>query len=293
MWMAGSLVSFSATAVAVRNLATTLGIFEILALRSVFGLVLIGLAALALPRLRGRLAMRRPGLHLLRNVPHWLGQAGWAYGVAVLPLATAFALEFTAPVWLTILAVLILGERLTAPRLAAVALGLAGVLVVLRPGLVPLEPASFAVLAAAFTFALTGVITKKLTATESTLAILFWMNVIQLPLNLAFSQPDLLSRIQPGQLWGVAGVGIAGLTSHLCLTQAYRHGDAIVVIPLDFLRIPLIAAVGWLVYGEPLDAFVFLGAGVIVAGIVWNMLAESRRAPGLSASRRPGSAPAS
>lgn len=280
LWMCGSLLSFSLTAVAVRNLATTLGVFEILAIRSIFGVAVLACAFLS-PRLRALLVLRRPRLHLLRNVPHWLGQAGWAYGVKVLPLATVFALEFTAPIWLTILAVVFLGEALTRARIGAVILGLLGVLVVLRPGVSSLDPASLIMLAAAFTFALTGVVTKSLTRTESTLAILFWMNVIQLPLNLLGSDPSFPLRIGQDQIWGALAVGFGGLASHLSLTQAYRHGDAIVVIPLDFLRIPLIALVGWLFYGERLDGFVFLGAGIIVSGIVWNLVAESRRkAPG-------------
>ena len=72
-------------------------------------------------------------------------------------------------------------------------------------------------------------------------------------------------------------LGIVGVTSHYCLTRAFRSGDATVVVPMDFLRIPLIALVGWMFYGEPLDVFVFLGAGLIICGILWNLRAESRR----------------
>ena len=277
LWMSGALFSFTVSAVVVRVLRPTLAIFEMLAIRSFLGIAILLAAAWIWPSLRPGLRLRRPLLHLLRNVPHVLGQAGWAYGITILPFATVFALEFTSPVWLAILAVIFLGERLSVPRIGAVLLGLAGVMVVLRPGLVTLQPASLAVLAAAFSFALTGVVTKALTATQSTFAILFWMNVIQLPLNLAASDPLFVTRIEPWQIWGALGAGVSGVTSHLCLTQAYRHGDATLVIPLDFLRIPLIAAIGWLFYGERLDVMVFLGAGIIVSGILWSLLAEARR----------------
>lgn len=294
LWMAGALVSFSTSAIVVRVMRPTLGVFEILTLRSVLGIAILLAAAGLVPRLRPGLRLRRPGLQLLRNVPHSFGQAAWAYAVTVMPFATVFALEFTAPVWLSILAVLFLGERMTPPRIAAVVLGLLGVLVILRPGLAIIQPASLAVLAAAFSFAVTGVVTKKLTATLSTFSILLWMNVIQLPIHLLFSDPAFPGRIEAWQLWGVVGVGASGVASHLCLTQAYRYGDATVVIPLDFLRIPLIALVGAVFYGERLDLFVFAGAAIIVSGILLNLAAEARRPDGAAtSSQTPGSGQAS
>ena len=86
----------------------------------------------------------------------------------------------------------------------------------------------------------------------------------------------------------IVGIGTAGLTSHYCLSNAFRWGDAGVVVPLDFLRIPLIAVVGWWLYAEPLDIFVFLGAAVIVTGVLWNLHAESRRIPMAPATRPAG-----
>lgn len=277
LWMAGALLSFSATAIAVRELAPALGLFDILAARAAAGVAIVGAVAL----LRRRpLAARRMRLHLARNLVHWGGNYAWSYGVTLLPLAVVFALEFTTPAWVTLLAVLILRERLTASRVAAVALGFLGVLVVLRPGLAALQPASLVVLAAAVMFALTAVATKALTRTESVLSILFWMNLIQLPLNLVAGRlfPALPAHAFEGHhAVALAVLCIAGLTSHWCLTSAYRRGDAILVMPLDFLRIPLIAVLGWRFYGEPLDPWLFVGAGLIVGGIVWNLAAEARR----------------
>jgi drug/metabolite transporter (DMT)-like permease len=77
----------------------------------------------------------------------------------------------------------------------------------------------------------------------------------------------------------VIGIGVSGLVSHYCLTNAFRAGDAGVVVPLDFMRIPLIAVIGWWLYGEPLDVFVFLGAGLIITGILWNLRSEAARTP--------------
>ncbi len=275
--MAGALLSFSATAIAVREVAPALGLFDILAARAGAGLAIVGMVAL----LRRRpLPARRLPLHLARNLVHWGGNYTWSLGVTLLPLAVVFALEFTTPAWVTLLAVLILRERLTASRVAAVALGFLGVLVVLRPGVAALQPASLVVLGAAVMFALTAVATKALTRTESVLSILFWMNLIQLPLNLAAGRifPAVPVHAFEGRHGlALAVLCIAGLTSHWCLTSAYRRGDAILVMPLDFLRIPLIALLGWRLYGEILDPWLFLGAGLIVGGIVWNLASEARR----------------
>jgi drug/metabolite transporter (DMT)-like permease len=123
-----------------------------------------------------------------------------------------------------------------------------------------------------------NIATKKLTTTESTFAIVFWMNVIQLPLGLIGTDPLFATRLGLHQLPALAGLGIAGVSAHYCLSNAFRAGDASLVVPLDFLRIPLIAVVGWWLYGEPLDVFVFAGAGIIVLGLLWNLRSEARTA---------------
>lgn len=104
------------------------------------------------------------------------------------------------------------------------------------------------------------VTTKKLTMTETTFGIVFWMMVIQLPLSLLGSDPTVFLRLHPQQIMPVLGLATAGLSSHYCLSNAFRAGDATLVVPLDFMRIPLIAVVGWAFYSEPLDVFVLLGA---------------------------------
>jgi drug/metabolite transporter (DMT)-like permease len=276
LWMSGALFAFSATAVAVRALAPTFSVFEILALRNASGVVILLVVALAYPSLRNRLRPRRVGLHLARNGVHFAGTYAWTLGVTLLPLATVFALEFTTPAWVALLAVALLSERLDAARLVAIGLGFVGVLVILRPGLGTLQPASFIVLGAALGFALTAIATKALVVTESTFAILFFMNLMQLPLNLIGADAAFWLKIGPAHALPLAGICVCGLLSHLCLTNAYRHGDATMVVPLDFLRIPLIAVVGWYLYGERLDPFVLLGSLIIIGGILWNLRSEAR-----------------
>ena len=276
--MTGALVSFSAMAVSVRNLGTTLGVMEILALRAGLGLIVMATLAGLRAELRATINCRHIRLHLFRNTVHVGSSYLWAMSLLLIPLAMTFALEFSTPAWTLLLASPVLGERLTASRIGAVVLGLLGVLVILRPGLATFQPGALLALMAAFGLAVTLIATKKLTRTNSTFAILFWMMLIQLPIALLFSEPLFVTKLTQAQAPAVIGIGVSGLVSHYCLTNAFRAGDAGVVVPLDFMRIPLIAVVGWWLYGETLDVFVFLGAGLIVTGILWNLRSEAGRA---------------
>ena len=277
LWMAGTLLSFTMVAVSVRALAGALSAFEMMTVRSAFGLaVLLGMMA-ARPALRYELSLRRLRLHALRNTLHFASQIGWTIAVTLLPLATVFALEFTMPAWVALFAVLALGERMTWVRVGSLVVCFVGVLIIVRPGLGGFQPAALIVLVTALAFALVAICTKKLISSESTFAILFWMSFMQLPMNFAGSDPWFLTRLEWWMALPLLGIGIAGLSTHFCLTNAFRHGDASVVIPLDFLRVPFIAAVGALLYAEPLDGLVFAGGGLILAGIVWNLRAEARR----------------
>ena len=152
-----------------------------------------------------------------------------------------------------------------------------GVLVVLRPGLDSFQPAALLVVFGALLFAVTAILTKKLIETETTFSIIFWMNLIQFPLNLAGSDPTFIFRIDAPMIPPLIGIAVAALSIHYCLTNAFRYGDAMIVIPMDFLRVPLIALIGWMLYGVHLDAFVFAGAMLIIAGVLWNVRAEAQR----------------
>jgi drug/metabolite transporter (DMT)-like permease len=275
--MTGALLSFSAMAVSVRVLARTLGVMEILALRAGIGLMVLATLAALRADLRRAIPTRQLPLYLFRNAVHVGSSYLWGVSLLLIPLATAFALEFTTPAWTLLLAAPILGERLTASRIAAVVFGLLGVLVILRPGFATFQPAALLMLAAAFGLAVSLIATKKLTRTDSTFTIIFWMNLIQLPLAMLASEPLFVTRLDGAQIPAVIAMGVCGLASHYCLTNAFQAGDAGVVVPLDFMRIPLIAVVGWWLYGEPLDLFVFVGAGLIMTGILWNLRSEAAR----------------
>jgi drug/metabolite transporter (DMT)-like permease len=279
LWMIGALLSFSTMAVSIRELSRGgLSIFEILAIRSGVALIVLLFLLLVHRDLRPQARPRRMGLNLFRNVVHYASQFSWALSLTMLPLAMVFALEFTMPAWTALLAIWFLHERLTPSRLGVVVLGLLGVLVILRPGITDFNPAAALVLLAAFGYAITMITTKQLTRTETTFSIVFWMAVIQFPLSLIGSNPAVFLHLDARHLLPAIGVGAAGLTSHYCLSNAFRSGDATLVVPLDFMRIPLITVVGWAFYGERLDMFVLLGALIIVSGVLWNLRSEVARA---------------
>ena len=283
--MIGALLSFTASALAVRALGGQLNIFEILTIRSGLGLLMLFGIIAARPALLKELAPTYMGFHLARNTAHFAGQYFWSLAITLLPFATVFALEFTMPAWVALLAAIVLRERMTASRVGTVVLGFLGVLVIVRPGSDSFQPLTFLVLFAAFAYSVSLIVTKQLTNRVGTFAIIFWMNIIQFPLGFTWpaalaatgEQPLFVFRLGSDLLLPAFVLAAVGLTSHYCLTQAFRHGDATVVVPLDFLRIPLIALIGWMFYGEGIDVFVFLGAGLIICGVLWNLRAESRR----------------
>ena len=279
LWMVGALLSFSLMAVSIRELSRgDMSIFEILAIRSGVALLVLLILLVLRPELRALTRPHRMGLHMLRNTVHYASQFAWALSLTMLPLAMVFALEFTMPAWTALLAIWLLSEKMTPSRIGVVVFGLVGVLVILRPGIADFNPAVLLVLGAAFGYAITMITTKKLTATETTFGIIFWMAVVQFPLSLIGSDPSKFIHMQTSHILPAIGVGVAGLTSHYCLSNAFRAGDATLVVPLDFMRIPLIAVVGWAFYGESLDIFVLIGALIIIAGVLWNLRAEHARA---------------
>jgi drug/metabolite transporter (DMT)-like permease len=272
--MSGALFSFLTMAIGARELSGALGTFEILFFRSLIGLIAV---SLLLTRHGWRqIATTRLGVHIVRNTAHFGGQFGWFYGIAFIPLAEVFAIEFTVPVWTALLAALLLGEDITRPRLIAVVLGVIGVWMILRPGAAVVHPAAIAVLLGAVGYATSHTLTKKLSGSDTPLAILFYMTLIQLPLGLV---PALSRWVVPGLTawpWLVA-VGLTALSAHYCMTRAFQLADATVVVPMDFLRLPLAAVVGFFFYAEKIEWWVLAGAVVIFAGSLINIRAERRK----------------
>jgi drug/metabolite transporter (DMT)-like permease len=277
LWMAGAVTSFSAMAVAGREVQLQLNTFELMTWRSVVGFLII----VATATLRGRLGeirARRPGLHLARNIAHFAGQNLWFWALTLIPLAQVFALEFTGPVWVALIAPFLLAEPLTRARGIAVVLGFAGILIVAHPFGGPPSPGLIAAASAAVCFAFTAIFTKRLTRSETVLSILFWMTVLQAAFGVicAFLWAGHLTLPDAATAPGLLVIGCAGLAAHFCLTSALSFAPASIVMPLDFTRLPVIAVIGMVVYGESLDPYVFLGAAVIFAANFYNIRVETR-----------------
>lgn len=277
LWMVGAVASFLAMALAGREMSGAgMGTFQIVLIRSLVGLVVV--SALLARTGWAQISAKRLGLHLARSIGQFGGQYGWFYGIAVIPLAEVFAIEFTTPMWAAIIASLVLGERMTRSRLLAIGFGIAGVLMILRPGVAIIHPGALAVLGAAACYAVSFVLTRKLASTDSALAILFWMSFTQVPLALIPAVAHWVAP--PPALWPwLLVVGVTGLSGHYCVTRALRLADAAVVAPMDYLRLPLAAFAGFLFYGEQLDWLVFAGAAVMLAGNLANVFAERARDP--------------
>ena len=274
LWMGGAVLSFSAMAIAVRELLVRMGAFEVLFLRSAVMLLIV--LALVSRTGAGVLRARRLGLHAWRNAFHFGGQISWIYAIGALPLATVFAIEFTMPVWTAVLAFFFLNERLSQGRVVMLICGVIGVLIILRPGAGTLEPAALLMLAGALGYAASMVYVKRIVAHDAPLAVLFWLPVMQAPLALAFAAPVWVWPVALDWPWMLL-LGGGSYTAHYCMTRAMKIADATVVVPIDFARLPLIAVVASVLYGEPLDPMVLVGAALIFAGTYFALRRETRK----------------
>jgi drug/metabolite transporter (DMT)-like permease len=267
--MAGWLTLMLVVAIAGRETTRELNVFEIMELRSILGIFML----YPLVHLNGGLAaMRtsRPFQHIGRSLVHYAAQLGWFFALTLIPLAQVVSIEFTMPIWTAILAASFLGERMNAAKILAIVLGLLGVAIIVRPGTAEINPGQLIALGAAVGFGISIAMMKSLTRTESTLRIIFWMIVIQavagfLPALYVWQWPSAYA-------WGwIVVIAFCGTFSHYCMARAMLYADATVVVPMDFLRVPLSAAAGWLLYSEQLDMFTVLGAALILTGNLLNL----------------------
>ncbi|HXF55220.1 MAG TPA: DMT family transporter [Hyphomicrobiaceae bacterium] len=272
-WMGLTLASFVMVAISGREAGRVLSTIDLMFYRSVISLAIllvgIRLAGIDLSLFR----TDRLGLHVLRGTVHFAAQAAWLHALILIPLTELFALEFTAPLWVAVLAPLLLGERLTPIRGAAAALGFCGILFIARPGSASLEFGTLLALASAVGFALSIVGTKLLIRTDAPLSILFYMIAIQTILSLILSTPTLVLPDAATACWLLA-LGAFGLSAHFGLVRAFVHADAMVVAPMDFLRLPIITVVGVFAYQEALEWAVLAGAGIVVLANLLNLWGE-------------------
>jgi drug/metabolite transporter (DMT)-like permease len=267
--MAGWLSLMLIVAVAGREALREINVFQLMELRSLIGFFML----YPLIRANGgftNLKTSRPLQHIGRNLVHYAAQLGWFFALTLIPLGQVVSIEFTMPIWTAILAASFLGERITVWKVLAIVLGLIGVVVIVRPSTGEINPGQLIALAAAVGFGISVAMMKSLTRTEKTVAIIFWMLVIQSAAGLL---PSLYAWKWPSTIaWGwIVVIAFCGTFSHYCMARAMLHADATIVLPMDFLRVPLTATVGWLLYSERLDLFTVLGAALILTGNLLNL----------------------
>ncbi|QOZ09519.1 DMT family transporter [Bradyrhizobium sp. CCBAU 51765] len=269
LWMAGWLSLMLVMAVAGRETTRELNVFQIMEVRSLVGFVLLSPIIYRAGGLKVLKTSRLPQ-HVGRNLVHYVAQLGWFFALTLIPIGQVVAIEFTMPIWTAILAASFLSERMTPWKIAAIVLGLVGVIVIVRPATGEINPGQLIALGAAMGFGVSMALVKSLTRTESALSILFWMLVVQ---SAAGFVPTLFVWTWPStHVWAWVGViAVCGTFSHYCLASAMRYADATIVVPMDFLRVPLTAAAGWLLYSERLDAWTVVGAALILFGNLLNL----------------------
>jgi len=277
IWMVGAIVSFSAMAVAGREVAVELDTFELMLYRSIIGFGIVITVARIMGTL-GTVRVHRMPLHVMRNISHFAGQNLWFAAIGLAPLAQVVAIEFTSPIWIVLLAPLVLGEKLTGRRIAVAIIGFIGAMMVARPDLSAPETGMIFAALAAIGFAGSALFTKMLTRTESVTCILFWLTAMQAVFGAVMAGWDADVVWPSVSVWPwVVLVSVTGLSAHFCLTTALTLAPAVTVMPLDFARLPVIAGLGIWLYSEPLDPWVIAGAAVIFGANYINIVLEARK----------------
>ena len=270
-WMLGAVFSFSLMAISGRELGGELNSFEIMLWRSLAGIVIVLAFAWQFNTL-DQIKFTHLNLHALRNISHFFGQTLWYFAVTQVTLAQLFAFEFTAPLWVALMAPLFLKETFTKRKFLAICVGFSGILIIARPEASGLSIGMLAAIFCAVGFAGSVLTTKLLTRNYSVTCILFWLTVMQFLLSLFFA--GIYGNITTPKItslhW-ITIISIGGLTAHFCITSALTLAPASVVAPLEFLRLPLIAVVGYFAYDEALSIFVLIGAILIVGANIANL----------------------
>lgn len=274
VWMAGWLACMLVMAVAGRETTRELNVFQVMMMRSLIGLVML----YPLIYLNGGLRTMRtqhPWRHLARNIAHYGAQFSWLMALNLIPLAQVISIEFTMPIWTAIFAVIFLGERMGLWKNLAILLGLVGVAIIVRPFNGTISLGQLIALCAALGFATSVIFVKALTRTDKVVVIMFWMMAIQSVIGFV---PGLFVWQTPSaHVWPwIIVISFVGTYSHYCMARALLHVDATVVVPMDFLRVPLAALVGWLVYSEKIDIYVAAGAALILTGNLLNLKGAKR-----------------
>ena len=236
---------------------------QIIFFRTLVSLPLIALLAHYGGGLR-KLRTRRPGVHLVRGLIYTGTMVCFVLGLTLLPLAEATAIAFVAPLFVTLLSVPLLGERIDPPVLAASLLGFVGVLIVVRPGGDAFQPGSLVLIGAAVFYALMMITARRYGDREHLWAMVFYMTLVPLVIT-AVALPWVWQTPHPWHWPGFLAAGVFGVGATGCITMAFRFAPAAIAAPFDYTAMLWAVLLGWWFWGEMPDLWVFVGSVLIIA----------------------------
>ncbi len=285
--MTASAFCFAVMNAFIREVSAELHPFQIAFFRNLFALLFM------LPWLAsvgwGGLRTKRLGMQIWRAVIGVTAMGCWFSAIALVPLADAVALNFTLPLFATAGAAIFLSEKVGVRRWSATAVGFLGMLIILRPGFVEMSPAMSLPIVAAVFMAISVIILKSLSDTENPNAMVLYMNLFMTPLSLL---PALFVWQTPS--WNALGLmallGLFAMLAHLALARAYARADASAVMPFDYARLPFVAVIAYVLYGEVADVWTWIGAAVIAGSAFYIARREAQIARQRPASRAAGEA---
>jgi drug/metabolite transporter (DMT)-like permease len=264
-------------ALATRELSRDLSVVQILFLRSAVGFPFLLVGVWALMGRDGLRQFRTGNLRLqyLRNGMQMVAQSCWIYAVGVLPFATVFAIEYSQPLWAVLLGSLFLSEHPTRWQKIGLAIGFVGVLMITRPGGEAFSWAIAIMTGASVLYAGIYLTTRVLGRSDSALALPFWTCAIQIPITLAIAVFDWRD-IREEHIGWILLLGLGGLAQQFCIGAALRLAPMARVIPIDYLRLPVIAIIGTVFYAELVDPIAMVGAVIVIAGVLLTQRSQSR-----------------
>lgn len=260
LWMVVAAFFFAVAAGLVRHISTNIDAFEQAFWRQFLGLLII----LPFVWRNGLIGLRTRQLktNLLRNLAGYTGISLYFYSVTLIPLAESLALQFTLPLFTIIFAMLILGENVGAHRWTATVVGFLGALVILRPGMIAVEIGALVALTAAACLAMSDTLVRRLSRTESTLMIVFYGYLLQVPLAFAVALPDWVTPSAADWPWLLA-LGACSFIAQWGLSRAFVLAEASLVSPILFLRLPIVAVIGYFFFAQIPDLWTWVGAVII------------------------------
>lgn len=268
-----SMFLFSLTHTSVRLMSDTMTAFQI-----VFWRMLLSMAML-MPWYAWKglhlLKTQRPGMHALRAAVNCAGMLLWFFAIAVVPLGKAVAIHFVLPIFVMILAAIVLRERVGVRRISAAFIGFGGVLLVLRPGELTVGWPEFMILGSALCYAATVIFLKYMVKTETPLALTFYTNffvlLFTIPPTIWLWASPTVDDIVP-----ILVIGITGTFAPFMYTTALRMADASIIAPTDFLRLPITAGLAFALFGEVPTMWVWIGGGIIFLSTWYIAARESK-----------------